>query len=64
MKGVGTILFHLAVPHMSVGHFIPSNTKWRNFFRDYLRNPLEDLPSPGPVSNSTTATPTMPVDDL
>ncbi|CAL1711545.1 unnamed protein product [Somion occarium] len=34
------------------GHFVPSKANWRAFFRDYLRNPTGDVPSPGPASNS------------
>jgi len=50
------------------GHFVPSNANWRNFFRDYLRNPLGDVPSPrlGAISqsNSGTATPITPGSSL
>ncbi|KAF8548989.1 FSH1-domain-containing protein [Imleria badia] len=50
------------------GHFVPSKANWRNFFRDYLRNPLGDLPSPRSwaisQSNSGTATPITPASNL
>jgi len=43
------------------GHFVPSKLNWRNFFRDYLQDPLGDLPSPGssssPATNSGATTP-------
>ena len=68
MKEVGAILCHLVVPHVSVGHFVPSKANWRNFFRDYLRNPLGDVPFPSSeaisYSNSGTATPITPVPNL
>lgn len=69
MKEVSTItIYRLVIPHVSVGHFVPSKANWRNFFRDYLRNPLGDVPSPGLVatsqSNSGTATPITPVSNL
>lgn len=32
--------------HASAGHFVPSKVNWRDFFRDYLRNPLGDVLSP------------------
>ncbi|KIM82465.1 hypothetical protein PILCRDRAFT_820320 [Piloderma croceum F 1598] len=28
------------------GHFVPSNANWRNFFRDYLLDPLRNILSP------------------
>jgi len=50
------------------GHFVPSKANWRNFFRDYLRNPSGDVPSPrsGAMSqsNSGTVTPITPVSNL
>ncbi|KIJ15528.1 hypothetical protein PAXINDRAFT_169001 [Paxillus involutus ATCC 200175] len=42
------------------GHYVPSIAKWRNFLRDYLRDPLGDVPSPGfggisrPITPSST----------
>ncbi|KAF7979026.1 hypothetical protein HWV62_44007 [Athelia sp. TMB] len=46
------------------GHFVPSKSNWRNFFRDYLRDPLGNVPSPSAYSSSApasgTATPTGP----
>ncbi|KAI0919075.1 hypothetical protein AcW1_003453 [Taiwanofungus camphoratus] len=36
------------------GHFVPSKANWRNFFRSYLRDPLGNVPSPGPVTASQT----------
>ncbi|KIM75675.1 hypothetical protein PILCRDRAFT_798693 [Piloderma croceum F 1598] len=35
------------------GHFVPCKANWRNFFRDYLLDPLRDVPSPGLSSSST-----------
>ncbi|KAG8221276.1 serine hydrolase-domain-containing protein [Butyriboletus roseoflavus] len=50
------------------GHFVPSKVNWRNFFRDYLRNPLGDVPSPSSgatsQSNSGIATPVTPSSNL
>ncbi|KAH9944773.1 serine hydrolase FSH [Amylocystis lapponica] len=31
------------------GHFIPSKANWRNFLRSYMRDPLGNVPSPGPA---------------
>ncbi|KAI1791389.1 serine hydrolase FSH [Ganoderma leucocontextum] len=46
------------------GHFVPSKANWRNFLKAYLKDPLGDVPSPGPspVSQpaSGTATPVNP----
>ncbi|KIM64014.1 hypothetical protein SCLCIDRAFT_116295, partial [Scleroderma citrinum Foug A] len=39
------------------GHFVPSQTRWRSFWREYLRNPNGDVPSPGHGSSSGTTTP-------
>lgn len=68
MKEVGPILSRLALPQMSVGHFVPSKANWRNFFRDYLRDPLGEVPSPSSgatsQSNSGTATPVTPASNL
>ncbi|KAI6007677.1 serine hydrolase-domain-containing protein [Pisolithus orientalis] len=36
------------------GHFVPSQAKWRVFWREYLRDPSEHVPSPGLVSKSQT----------
>jgi hypothetical protein len=36
-----------------LGHFVPSKANWRNFFRDYLLDPLRNIPSPGLSSSST-----------
>ncbi|KAI5123800.1 hypothetical protein M0805_009095 [Coniferiporia weirii] len=36
------------------GHFVPSKLSWRNFFRDYLDDPLGDVPAP-PVSSGTAS---------
>jgi len=36
------------------GHFVPSKANWRNFFRDYLHDPLGNVPSPGLSSSSAT----------
>jgi hypothetical protein len=38
-----------------LGHFVPSKANWRNFFRDYLADPLGDVPAPG--ASTGTATP-------
>ena len=68
MKEVGAIFFCLVTPHVSVGHFVPSKANWRGFFRDYLRNPSGDVPSPrsGRISqsNSGTVTPITPASNL
>ncbi|KAF9243177.1 FSH1-domain-containing protein [Melanogaster broomeanus] len=41
------------------GHFVPSKASWRNFLRDYLSNPLADVPSPGSgMSHSSSGTTT------
>jgi len=42
------------------GHFVPSKSNWRNFFRDYLQDPLGDVPSPGFSSSSTNSGATTP----
>ncbi|TFK94280.1 hypothetical protein K466DRAFT_561233 [Polyporus arcularius HHB13444] len=46
------------------GHFIPSKANWRNFFKAYLKDPLGEIPSPGPATASQpasgTATPETP----
>jgi hypothetical protein len=34
------------------GHFVPSKANWRNFFCDYLNDPLGNVPSPGFSSSS------------
>ncbi|KAG6335828.1 hypothetical protein ID866_3264 [Astraeus odoratus] len=43
------------------GHFVPSQTKWRSFWKEYLGDPTGEVPSPGSGSisriNSGTATP-------
>ncbi|KAI0795123.1 serine hydrolase FSH [Abortiporus biennis] len=44
------------------GHFVPSKANWRSFFRDYLRNPTGNIPSPNVNLNASqpasgTATP-------
>ncbi|KAH7883241.1 FSH1-domain-containing protein [Phlebopus sp. FC_14] len=47
------------------GHFVPSKANWRNFLRDYLRDPRGKVPSPGssqPTSGATT--PVTPVPSL
>lgn len=36
------------------GHFVPSQAKWRVFWREYLQDPSEHVPSPGLVSKSQT----------
>ncbi|KAH7907344.1 serine hydrolase FSH [Hygrophoropsis aurantiaca] len=43
------------------GHFVPSKANWRNFIREYLRDPLGNVPSPGAGSqtNSGTVTPNL-----
>ncbi|KIJ66049.1 hypothetical protein HYDPIDRAFT_27248 [Hydnomerulius pinastri MD-312] len=30
------------------GHFVPSKANWRNFLREYIRDPLGKVPSPSP----------------
>ncbi|KAI6046426.1 serine hydrolase FSH [Pisolithus marmoratus] len=38
------------------GHFVPSQAKWRTFWREYLRDPRQGVPSPwGLVSESQTS---------
>jgi len=41
------------------GHFVPSKASWRNFLRNYLRDPLGNVPGPGASSQtpSGAATP-------
>lgn len=34
------------------GHFVPSKANWRAFFRDYLLNPGDDVPSPSLITAS------------
>ena len=47
------------------GHFVPSKANWRNFLKAYLKDPLGDVPSPGPAAGSQpasgAATPVTPV---
>jgi len=42
------------------GHFVPSQTRWRKFFREYLKNPAGNIPSPAlsGVHSSGKSTPT------
>lgn len=42
------------------GHFVPAKTNWRNFFRDYLANPLGDVPAPGFASGTSTPSTSVP----
>ena len=42
------------LPYQLEGHFVPSKSNWRNFFRDYLQDPLGDVPSPCFSSSSAT----------
>ncbi|GJE91352.1 FSH1 domain-containing protein [Phanerochaete sordida] len=37
------------------GHFVPSKANWRNFLRDYIKNPGMDVPSPGGAAVSEPA---------
>ncbi|TCD66755.1 hypothetical protein EIP91_000996 [Steccherinum ochraceum] len=37
------------------GHFVPSKANWRTFFREYLRDPTGNVPSPGSASGSQPA---------
>ncbi len=50
--------------HDVSGHFIPSKANWRNFVKAYLKDPLGEIPSPGPATASQpasgTATPETP----
>ncbi|KDQ56391.1 hypothetical protein JAAARDRAFT_70691 [Jaapia argillacea MUCL 33604] len=41
------------------GHFVPAKASWRNFFRDYIKDPVGPVPSPG-RSVSSSATPEPP----
>lgn len=36
------------------GHFVPSKANWRNFLRDYLKNPLGDVPAPPASDEANT----------
>ncbi|KAF8637785.1 hypothetical protein AX17_002576 [Amanita inopinata Kibby_2008] len=37
------------------GHFVPTKARWRKFLCEYMKNPGENVPSPGPsVSGVTT----------
>ncbi|KIK57431.1 hypothetical protein GYMLUDRAFT_247068 [Collybiopsis luxurians FD-317 M1] len=38
------------------GHFIPMQTKWRQFFISFFMDPFSDIPSPTPASITTAAT--------
>lgn len=54
-----------ANPLYPIGHFVPSKANWRSFFRDYLRNPTGNIPSPGlnslpPSGAATPITPRTP----
>ncbi|KAF9463597.1 serine hydrolase-domain-containing protein [Collybia nuda] len=37
------------------GHFVPSKGHWRKFLRDYMRDNLADIPSPGLLASSAPA---------
>ncbi|TDL23102.1 FSH1-domain-containing protein [Rickenella mellea] len=39
------------------GHFVPSKASFRNFFRDYLRDPFGDIPSPGSAPGASLEPP-------
>jgi len=43
------------------GHFVPSKANWRYFFRDYLLDPVGNVPSPGPSSSLTNSGVSTPV---
>lgn len=45
----------MAHAHFWKGHFVPTKSNWRNFFRDYLNDPLGSVPSPGAYSSSAPA---------
>jgi hypothetical protein len=44
-------LFSLLIVYR-LGHFVPSTLNWRNFFRDYLLDPIRNMPSSGLSSSS------------
>lgn len=46
------------------GHFVPSKANWRSFFREYLRDPTGNVPSPGPISGSQPASGTATPDAI
>ncbi|KZT05383.1 FSH1-domain-containing protein [Laetiporus sulphureus 93-53] len=43
------------VVHHDGGHFVPSKAPWRNFLRSYMKDPLGDIPAPGPAAASQNA---------
>ncbi|OBZ69868.1 Ovarian cancer-associated gene 2 [Grifola frondosa] len=63
-KALVEVATNSRVEYHDGGHFVPSKANWRNFFRDYFRDPLGAVPSPGSAAVSEppsgAATPTMP----
>ncbi|EJD08107.1 FSH1-domain-containing protein [Fomitiporia mediterranea MF3/22] len=45
---------HRVVATHDGGHFVPSKAPWRNFLRDYLKDPLGDVPVP-PASDEASS---------
>lgn len=51
-------LTYVLADRMMEGHFVPSKTAWRKFFKEYFRDPTGPVPSPSDyASASGTATP-------
>lgn len=53
-KGLLSVSANSRVEVHDGGHFVPSQAKWRAFWREYLRDPSEEVPSPGFMSKSQT----------
>ncbi|KAI6029393.1 serine hydrolase-domain-containing protein [Pisolithus microcarpus] len=53
-KGLLNVSANSRVEVHDGGHFVPSQAKWRAFWREYLRDPSEEVPSPGFMSKSQT----------
>ncbi|KAI5123801.1 hypothetical protein M0805_009096 [Coniferiporia weirii] len=43
-------LAHARVAPHEGGHFVPSKAAWRNFFRDYIKDPLGEVSAPVPAT--------------
>ncbi|KAH7925296.1 FSH1-domain-containing protein [Leucogyrophana mollusca] len=46
------------------GHFVPSKANWRTFMREYLRDPLGNVPSPGTRSQTDSGSVTPDVSNF
>ncbi|KAF5390999.1 hypothetical protein D9757_003972 [Collybiopsis confluens] len=46
---------HKRVEEHHGGHFIPMQTKWRQFFISFFLNPFAEIPSPSPPPMATTS---------